>query len=77
MARKSNEENERIKRLYMQYLREAKRCDVTTVDKAADAILRFEKCTSFKSFKLFRIDQAVAFKRHCVFRMMAGSDFRG
>lgn len=66
MARKNNEENERIKRLYMQYLREAKRCDVTTVDKAADAILRFEKSTSFKSFKRFHIDQAVAFKRQMV-----------
>ena len=33
MARKHNEENERIKRQYMQFLREAKRHDMTTVDK--------------------------------------------
>jgi integrase/recombinase XerD len=63
MARKFSEENERIKRHYMQFLREAKRCDQATVDKAADAILRFERSTSFKPFKRFHIEQAMAFKR--------------
>ena len=63
MARKFNEENERIKRHYMQFLREAKRCDQTTVDKAADAILRFERGTGFKPFKRFHIEQAMGFKR--------------
>lgn len=63
MARKFSEENERIKRHYMQFLREAKRCDQTTVDKAADAILRFERGTGFKPFKRFHIEQAMTFKR--------------
>ncbi len=63
MARKHNEENERIKRHYMQFLREAKRCDLTTLDKAADAILRFERSTGAKPFKRFHIEQAVVFKR--------------
>ena len=62
MARKCVEENERIKRRYLQFLREAKRCDSSTVDKAADAILRFERSTGFKSFKLFHIEQAIKFK---------------
>jgi integrase/recombinase XerD len=62
MQRKRVEENERIKRNYLQYLREAKRCDMATVDKAADAILRFERSTGFKPFKRFHIDQAVKFK---------------
>jgi integrase/recombinase XerD len=62
MARKCVEENERIKRRYLQYLREAKRSDTATVDKAADAILRFERSTGFKPFKRFHIDQAVKFK---------------
>ena len=35
-------ENERIKRAYLIYLREAKRADDSTVLKVADAILRFE-----------------------------------
>ena len=63
MARKHNEANERIMRQYMLFLREAKRYDMTTVDKAADAILRFEASTGAKTFKLFHIEQAVAFKR--------------
>lgn len=63
MARKFTEENERIKRQYLHYMREAKQCDTTTVDKAAEAILRFERSTGFKAFKLFHIEQAVTFKR--------------
>jgi len=63
MARKFTEENERIKRQYLQFLREAKRSDMATVDKAAEAILRFERSTGFKPFKLFHIEQAVTFKR--------------
>ena len=63
MRRKFNEENERIKRQYLHFLREAKRCDNATVDKAADAILAFERSSGFKSFKVFKIEQAVAFKR--------------
>ena len=63
MARKFNEENERIKRQYFHYLREAKGCDQSTVDKAADAILRFEISNQFKPMKRFHIEQATAFKR--------------
>ncbi len=63
MARKFNEDNERIKRQYLHFLREAKRCDPATVDKAADAILRFERGTGFKPFKRFHIEMAMAFKR--------------
>ena len=61
--RKFNEENERIKRKYLRYIKEAKRQDVKSVDKAAAAIFRFEETTKFKSFKLFHIDQAITFKR--------------
>ncbi|WP_246156521.1 tyrosine-type recombinase/integrase [Aquicoccus porphyridii] len=35
---------------------------MATVDKAAYAILRFERSTGFKPFKRFHIEQAVAFK---------------
>lgn len=62
MPRKVNEENERIKRAYLTFLREAKRCDQATVLKAADAILRFEVSTGYKSFKKFHIEQPRAFK---------------
>jgi integrase/recombinase XerD len=63
MARKVTEENERIKRRYLQYLREARRADLSTVDKSAEAILRFERSTGYKTFKRFHIEQAAAFKR--------------
>jgi integrase len=64
MARKFNEENERIKRQYLHFLREAKRSDMATVDKASEAILRFERSTGFRPFKRFHIEQAVTFKRN-------------
>ncbi|MFN5997179.1 MAG: tyrosine recombinase XerC [Paracoccaceae bacterium] len=62
MARKISEENERIKRRYLQFLGEAKRRDPATVDKAADAIVRFERGTGLRPFKRFHIDQAMKFK---------------
>jgi hypothetical protein len=60
--RKINEENERIKRRYLQYLKVAKRKDPTTVLKAAEGILRFEATTGYASFKRFRIEQAIKFQ---------------
>jgi len=60
--RKINEENERIKRSYLQYLKTAKRKDASTVLKAAQGILRFEASTGYTSFKRFRIEQAVKFQ---------------
>jgi integrase/recombinase XerD len=60
--RKINEENERIKRRYLQFLKTAKRKDSSTVLKAAEGILRFEASTGHASFKRFRIEQAVKFQ---------------
>ena len=62
MARKCIEENERIKRKYLRHIREANGRDDATVTKAAEAILRFETSTNFKTFKAFHIDQAIKFK---------------
>jgi len=61
--RKYCEENERIKRRYLRYIKEAKRQDVKSVDKAAAAIFRFDESTGFKPFKKFHIEQAITFKR--------------
>lgn len=58
---KCNEENERIKRRYLQYLKTAKRKDASTVQRAAEGILRFEASVNFASFKRFHIEQAVKF----------------
>lgn len=62
--RKVNEENERIKRRYLKYLKAAKRKDPSTVQKAADGILRFEANTNYASFKKFRIEQVIKFRDH-------------
>lgn len=60
--RKINEDNERIKRRYLQYLKTAKRKDATTVLKAAEGILRFEASIGYTSFKRFHIEQAIKFQ---------------
>ncbi|MEO9826009.1 MAG: tyrosine-type recombinase/integrase [Paracoccaceae bacterium] len=60
--RKFNAENERLKRRYEQYLREAKGQDEKSIDKVRAALLKFEESTKFKSFKAFHIDQARQFK---------------
>ena len=60
--RKVNEENERIKRRYLRYLKAAKRKDASTVQKAADGILRFEASTKHASFKKFHIEQVIKFR---------------
>jgi hypothetical protein len=61
---KHNPENERIKRKYLGYLKEAKLRSEQTVDAAAKALSRFEEYTRHRDFKTFHFEQAVAFKRH-------------
>jgi integrase len=61
---KHNPENERIKRRYFAYLKEAKRYSDQTVDAAAKALNRFEEDTRYRDFKAFHFEQAIAFKRH-------------
>ena len=61
---KHNPENERIKRKYFAYLKEAKRHSEPTVDAAAKALSRFEEYTRYRDFKAFHSEQAIAFKRH-------------
>ena len=59
---KHNAKNERIKREYMIYLREAQRRNTVSVDAAAKALSRFEEANGFKDFAQFHHAQAVAFK---------------
>jgi integrase len=62
--KKHNPTNERIKRNYFAFLKEAKRHSEPTVDAAAKALSRFEAYTRYRDFKAFHFQQAVAFKRH-------------
>lgn len=61
--RKHNPDNERIKRAYFLYLKEARRLSEHSIDAAAAALHRFESYTQYRDFKKFRTEQAVAFKR--------------
>ena len=62
--KKYNSINERIKREYFAFMKEAKRQSETTVDAAAKALNRFEEYTGYKDFKVFHFKQAIAFKKH-------------
>ncbi len=64
MVNKYNAENERIKRKYFGWMREAQQCSEATVDAIAKALSRFEEQNRYKSFKVFHHEQARAFKRH-------------
>jgi integrase len=59
-----NAANERTKRRYFDYLKEAKGHSEATVDAAAKALSRFEVDTKFRDFKTFRRAQAKGFKHH-------------
>ena len=58
-----NADNERIKRRYFAYLKEAKRHSEPTVDAVAKALARFEADTKHRDFKAFHFEQAIAFKK--------------
>jgi site-specific recombinase XerC len=63
---KTNPANERIKRAYFGYLREARRASEASIDGVAKAISRFEESTAYKPFASFHREQAVAFKRRLI-----------
>lgn len=59
---KYNAANERIKREYFHYLKEARRRGEASIDAAAKALRCFEEATRWRDFKRFHREQAVAFK---------------
>lgn len=59
-----NPNNERIKRQYRIYLKEAGSGSESTVDAVDAAICRFERYMKYRDFKSFHHQQAVAFKAH-------------
>ncbi len=59
---KYNAENERMKRQYFAYLKEALGQSEPTIDVVAKAIARFEEYTKWRDFKKFHIEQAKGFK---------------
>ena len=61
---KHNPVNERIKRKYFAFLKEAKRHSEPTIDAAAKALNRFEVYTKYRDFKSFHFERAIAFKKY-------------
>lgn len=60
---KTNAANERIKRAYFRYLKEAHGRDEVTIDGVAKSLARFEEATAAKDFKRFHREQAMTFKK--------------
>ena len=69
---KRNAENERVKRRYLVYLKDAKGRDNASIDAAASAIERFEEYVKRRDFRSFHIEQARGFKAH----LMAATNAR-
>jgi integrase/recombinase XerD len=57
-----NINNERMKRKYFTFMKEAKRHSEASIDCIAKAIIRFEQYNKFKDFKAFHFNQAMGFK---------------
>jgi integrase len=62
--RKYSPENERVKREYLAWLRNAQGRSGATLDMVAAAINRFEAHAGYRDFKTFRREQAISFKQH-------------
>jgi integrase len=61
---KRHPKNERIKRRYVLYLKDAKGRDEASIDVATAAIERFEEYNRRRDFRAFHIEQARGFKAH-------------
>ena len=73
-ALKHNAENERLKRRYFAYLKEAKRYSESSLDEVAKALHRFETYTKFRDLRKFHIEQPIAFKRYLADERNARTD---
>jgi integrase len=58
-----NPKNERIKKEYFRFLKEADQKADATIDSVRKAIGRFEEYTGFKDFATFNVEQAIGFKK--------------
>src|SRR3972149_1811351 len=61
---KNTPKNERIKRDYFRYQKEAARRAETTLNGIRKALGRFDEYNGFKDFATFNKEQAIAFKKH-------------
>ncbi len=59
-----NPNNERIKRTYYGFMKEARQLSEESIDAISSAIHRFEIYNKYKDFKTFHYQQAVGFKKY-------------
>ena len=59
---KINPKNERLKRSYFEYLKEAKKYSELTIDNIRKSILRWEEFVNFRDFSITK-QQAIDFKK--------------
>jgi integrase len=62
MTSKRHPKNERVKRRYLQFLREVKGRDEASLDAVAKALERFDSYNRYRDLRKFHIEQAQAFK---------------
>jgi integrase len=62
--KKYNANNERIKRKYLTFLKQAKGQNEASIDAVAKALARFETYNKCRDFKAFHFEQAIGFKKH-------------
>jgi hypothetical protein len=63
---KCNAANERVKRRYLQFLKEVKGRDEASIDAVAKAIDRYQEDSKYRDFRKFHVEQAIAFKTRLV-----------
>lgn len=66
MSAKRHPDNERLKRRYLEFLRDVKGRDEASLDAVAKALERFEEYNRYRDFRKFRVEQAQAFKADLV-----------
>ena len=59
-----NPTNERVKRRYFDFLKDANGYSEASVDAVASALARFDRFTRHRDFKNFHVEQAIAFKKY-------------
>lgn len=64
MSLKRTPANERMKRRYLQFLKDTKGRDEASLDAVAKAIERFDEYNKRRDFKKFHVEQARGFKAH-------------
>lgn len=62
MTSKRPPENERVKRRYLQFLKEVKGRDEASLEAVAKALERFDEHSRRRDFRKFHVEQAIAFK---------------